>query len=243
MTHATASILLTCEHGGNQIPKEYQVQFKNSDQVLNTHRGLDIGVLEIAKLMQKQLQAPFIYSTTSRLVADLNRTLNNPTLFSEFMQPLAKTTLKKVLAKYYLPHWAKVRKNIRTLLHTENRVVHVAVHSMTAQLNGQKRKMHLALLYNPAFKNEVGFSSSWIKELRKEFPDYIIARNKPYRGDGDGLTCEMRKENKPDNYIGLEIELNQGMLLTMTAKQKAKLATGLARSLDRAVKRYPWKNQ
>jgi len=236
-------IILTCEHGGNQIPAAYQKQFAKDLQVLKTHRGLDIGALEIAKLMQKKLKAPFVYSTTSRLVVDLNRTLKNPTLFSEFMKPLQKATLQKVLATYYFPHWVKVRKNIRTLLLTEKRVVHVAVHSMTDQLNGQKRKMHLALLYNPLFKNEVGFSSAWIKELRHVFPEYIITRNKPYRGDGDGLTCEMRKEHRLDNYIGLEIELNQGMLLKMNARQKAKLASGLASSLDRAVKRYKWKAQ
>lgn len=234
-------IILTCEHGGNQIPAGFKKQFKADSQVLKTHRGLDIGVLEIAKLMQKKLKAPFVYSTTSRLVVDLNRTLKNPTLFSEFMQPLPKATLKKILAKYYFPHWQKVRKNLKTVLKLNKRAVHVAVHSMTDQLNGQKRKMHLALLYNPVFKNEVGFSSLWIAELRKEFPDYIIARNKPYRGDGDGLTCELRKENKPDNYIGLEIELNQGMLLKMNAKQKQNLALGLSRSLNAAVKRYSWK--
>lgn len=236
-------IILTCEHGGNEIPVAYQQQFKSNKEVLKTHRGLDIGVLEIAKLMQKKLKAPFIYSTTSRLVVDLNRTLNNPTLFSEFMQPLPKAKLQKVLAKYYFPHWKKVRKNIQSVLRLKKRVVHVAVHSMTDQLNGQKRNMHLALLYNPAFKNEVGFTSLWIVELRKEFPNYIIARNQPYRGDGDGLTCEMRKEHRPDNYIGLEIELNQGMLQKMNTKQKARLATGLSRSLNTAVKRYTWKIQ
>lgn len=233
-----SNLILTCEHGGNQIPVSLKKQFNDHSHILKTHRGLDIGVLEIAKLMQKKLKSPFIYSTTSRLVVDLNRTLNNPTLFSEFMKPLPKVTLQKVLDTYYFPHWVKVRKNIRALLLTKKRVVHVAVHSMTDQLNGQTRKMHLALLYNPTFKNEVGFSSLWIQELRKEFPDYIIARNKPYRGDGDGLTCEMRKENRPDNYIGLEIELNQGMLLKMNAKQKAKLASGLSRSLNSTVKKF-----
>lgn len=234
-------IILTCEHGGNKIPTVYKEHFKKHQEVLNTHRGLDIGALEIAKLMQKKLNVPLVYSTTSRLVVDINRTLKNPTLFSEFMKSLPKATLQKVLEKYYFPHWKKVRKNIKTLLKTKKHVVHVAVHSMTDALNGQKRKMHSALLYNPAFKNEVGFSSLWIAELRKEFPNYIIARNKPYRGDGDGLTCEMRKENRPDNYIGLEIELNQGMLLKMNAKQKAILASGLSRSLNAAVKRYTWK--
>ena len=224
--------MLTCEHGGNHIPVAYKTQFKNQEAILATHRGLDIGALEIAKLLQKRLKAPLIYSKTSRLVVDLNRTLKNPTLFSEFMKTLSQKELKKVLDKYYFPHWFKVRKNIQTLLKKNDSVVHIAVHSMTDNLNGQKRKMQIALLYNPVFKNEVKFASLWIKALRKEFPEYIIARNKPYRGDGDGLTCEMRNENRPNNYIGIEIELNQGLLLKMNAKQKNKLASGLSRSLQ-----------
>lgn len=227
--------MLTCEHGGNQIPAKYKNLFKNQDAVLATHRGLDIGALEIAKLMQVQLKAPLKFSTTSRLVVDLNRTLKNPTLFSEFIRSLSQAELKKVLDKYYFPHWAGVRKNIKSLLKKNDCVFHIAVHSMTDNLNGQKRNMQLALLYNPAFKREVTFTTAWIKELRKEFPDYIIARNNPYRGDGDGLICEMRKENRPDNYIGVEIELNQVLLQKMTAKEKARLASGLSRSLKKAI--------
>lgn len=226
-------IILTCEHGGNRIPAAYRKLFKNQGEVLKTHRGLDIGALEVAKLMQKKLKAPLIFSTTSRLVVDLNRTLKNPTLFSEFTQKLPKTVRNKILEKFYFPHWHKVRQAIQKLKKTNDHIVHVAVHSMTDELNGQKRKMHLALLYHPAFKNEVRFSSLWIKELRKEFPEFIIARNKPYRGDGDGLTSVMRKENP--NYIGIEIEMNQGMLQRMTAKEKTRLALGLARTLKIAT--------
>lgn len=203
--------------------------------MLKTHRGFDIGVLEIALHMQKKLQVSLIYSKTSRLVVDLNRTLKNPTLFSEFMKPLSRVILKRVLDQHYFPHWKKVRFKIQKLLKAKNKVVHIAVHSMTDDLNGQKRKMHLALLYNPAVKNEVRFVSLWIKELKKEFPDFIIAKNKPYRGDGDGLTCEMRKENGSDRYLGVEIEFNQGLLQKMNKSQKEKLATGVSKSLDRAV--------
>ena len=232
---AVNKIFLSCEHGGNQIPKAYSKQFQGQGEVLKTHRGLDIGVLEIALKMQQRLKVPLVYAITSRLVVDLNRTLKNPTLFSEYMKPLPRKTLKDVLARYYFPHWKKVRTEIQKLLKSENKVIHVAVHSMTDNLNGQKRKMHLALLYNPALKNEVRFASLWIKELKKEFPDFIIARNKPYRGDGDGLTCEMRKENRPDNYIGLEIEFNQGLLQKMNASQKQKLARGVSKTLEKAV--------
>ena len=222
-------ILLTCEHGGNHIPPAFRKNFKAAGEVLKTHRGLDIGALVIAKHLQKLLKSPLVFSTTSRLLVDLNRTLQNPTLFSEFTKDLSKATKASMLAKYYFPHWKKVRTLVSKMNKRHEDIIHIAVHSMTDNLNGQKRRMHLALLYNPKYKNEVKFSSQWIKELRKEFPEFIIARNKPYRGDGDGLTCELRKENK--NYIGIELEMNQAMLQKMNERQKRDFAKRLAKSL------------
>lgn len=229
-------LLLTCEHGGNQIPAQYKKHFKNAGEVLKTHRGLDIGALEMAKIIQKKLKTPLIFSTTSRLLVDLNRTLKNPTLFSEFTSPLTQLEKQKILDKYYFPHWKKARKAVKSAAAKNETVVHVAVHSMTDHLNGQKRRMQFALLYNPISKNEVKFSSLWIKELRKQFPGFVIARNKPYRGDGDGLTCEMRKENK--NYVGIELEMNQGLLIKMTAQQKNSFSKKLSKSLQTAVHNF-----
>lgn len=226
-------ILLTCEHGGNQIPLKYHKNFKNGAEALKTHRGLDIGALEIAKHLQKIIKSPLIFSTTTRLLVDLNRILTNPTLFSEFSGPLAKSEKKKILDKHYFPHWKEVRAEVAKIRKAGEAVFHIAVHSMTDNLNGQKRRMQLALLYDPKSKGEVRFASLWIKELRKEFPHFIIARNKPYRGDGSGLTCELRKENT--NYVGIELEMNQGILITMSKREKLKFSRKLAKSLQRAV--------
>lgn len=229
-------LFLTCEHGGNQIPTRYKKLFKEGSEVLKTHRGLDIEALGIAQKLKQKLKVPLVFSTTSRLVVDLNRTLKNPTLFSEFTTPLSKLEKNKILNTYYFPHWQKVRAALKKM---NSGIVHVAVHSMTDHLNGKKRRMQLALLYNPAFKEEVRFSSLWIKELRKEFPNFVIARNKPYRGDGDGLTCEMRKENQ--KYVGIELEMNQGMLVQMSEREKKKFSMKLAKSLDLAIQKFAHK--
>ena len=39
-------IVLTCEHGGNDIPETYKKLFPNDD-LLKTHRGYDIGALDL----------------------------------------------------------------------------------------------------------------------------------------------------------------------------------------------------
>lgn len=229
-------LLLTCEHGGNQIPVKYEKNFKAAGEILKTHRGLDIGALKIAQLVQKKLNVDLVFSATSRLVVDLNRSLKSPTLFSEYTKFLTQAEKQQILKRHYFPHWSRIRKTVKNTLAKNRTAVHIAMHSMTDQLNGQKRRMHLALLYNPTVKEEVRFASLWIKELRLMFPYFIIARNKPYRGDNDGVTVEMRKENK--NYIGIELEMNQALLLEMNARQKKHFSNKLARSLEAALSTF-----
>ena len=59
------NVLLTCEHGGNDVPYEYQHLFEDARHVLETHRGWDIGILPFAEEMARFLKAPLISSTVS----------------------------------------------------------------------------------------------------------------------------------------------------------------------------------
>ncbi|HQO04445.1 MAG TPA: N-formylglutamate amidohydrolase, partial [Spirochaetota bacterium] len=45
------ALLLTCEHGGNIIPEGFRPLFTGDRNVLNSHRGYDIGALEAARLL------------------------------------------------------------------------------------------------------------------------------------------------------------------------------------------------
>ena len=99
-----ANILLTCEHGGNDVPSEYQHLFQDARHVLETHRGWDIGILPFAEQMARHLRAPLISSTVSRLLVELNRSLGHPQLFSEFSERLPKGARQELLEKYYYPH-------------------------------------------------------------------------------------------------------------------------------------------
>ncbi len=70
-------VVITCEHGGNKIPKDYQYLFKDYKSVLQTHRAYDPGALELAKLLSKKGNY-FFFSEISRLLIELNRSIQNP---------------------------------------------------------------------------------------------------------------------------------------------------------------------
>ncbi len=73
--------LLTCEHGGNEIPEEYQKYFINAGKVLNSHRGYDPGAMDLFIFLRDLADYSF-YSTTSRLLIELNRSFHHPAVFS-----------------------------------------------------------------------------------------------------------------------------------------------------------------
>ena len=229
-------IILTCEHGGAQIPAAYKNLFKNQTAILKTHRALDIGALAIAKRLGRELKSPLYYSVVTRLLIDLNRFLTSRTLFSKLTSFLGAAEKQKIIAKYYSPHWQKVELTAKVISKANCKVIHVAVHSMTDHLNGQTREMQLALLYYPRRPQEKKFSTLWIRELRKEFPGFKISRNRPYHGAGEGLTSHLRKQIKDELYVGIELEMNQGYLkLLSSAKARKAFSQSLAASLQRAV--------
>jgi len=44
-------VVVTCEHGGNAIPKRWAALFRGKEGVLRTHRGYDIGAARMAETL------------------------------------------------------------------------------------------------------------------------------------------------------------------------------------------------
>jgi predicted N-formylglutamate amidohydrolase len=81
-------VLITCEHAGKKVPAEFRALFRDQDVLLDTHRGWDPGALILAREMAAAFKAPLFYSETTRLLIDLNRSIGNRDLYSEFSRPL-----------------------------------------------------------------------------------------------------------------------------------------------------------
>src|SRR5664280_2584857 len=75
--------VITCEHGGNRIPRTYRDLFHAHQAQLDTHRGFDPGALIMARALATEFAAPLVASTVSRLLVDLNRSIGHPCLYFE----------------------------------------------------------------------------------------------------------------------------------------------------------------
>lgn len=203
----TACLLLTCEHAGNQVPREYQHLFVEADAVLQSHRGWDPGSFELADSFQRRFDAPLFAHHISRLVVEPNRSVGHRQLFSEFTKTLPRQERETIVQRYYLPHRQAVTDWVSRNLSHQNVVVHLSLHTFTPVLNGTTRTADVGLLYDPARTSEVGFCKTWRKLLRSRRPDLRVRRNYPYQGKSDGLTTTLRRLS--DRYLGIELEINQ----------------------------------
>ena len=202
-------LTLTCEHGGNEVPEQYAGYFKDAAGILQTHRGYDIGALELFQTLCELNHDYSIYSTTTRLLIDLNRSLHRKTLFSEFTIDLDATIKQEILDKYYHPYRNSYLKKIEGLINNNNKVIQLSVHSFTPVLNGVERNTDIGVLYHPGRPSEVNFARVFKSALMQYLPHLKIRFNYPYLGKPDGHVAFFRKIYSDEQYEGIELELNQ----------------------------------
>jgi predicted N-formylglutamate amidohydrolase len=212
MTRREDSLLLTCEHGGNRIPSAYAHLFRGADEVLASHRGWDPGALPLARLLARRFRRPLLAVTWSRLFVEANRAPTNRRIWSEFTRDLPKAERDRILARWWRPHRQAVEDAVRAGTARARRVVHVAVHSFTPELDGEVRNAEITFLYDSRRKREAALCRRWAAVLHGLDPTLRIRYNYPYAGAADGLTTWMRKRHPETRYLGVELEVNQALV-------------------------------
>lgn len=230
------AVLLTCEHASPALPPELVPVFearhaalcarksqrqphaplKSLANLLASHRAWDPGALPVAKYWAERWQAQLFTGQVSRLVCDLNRTLDNPHLWSAYTNTLPEAQKNALLTQWYLPHWKAVRQAVDLALIPRTRVLHVAVHSFTPVLNGRERLVDMGLLHHPHRPLELALAKNmqraYAQTPKPQGQALRLYRNAPYYGHTNSLVQFLRTQYAPEQYVGLEIEFNQALL-------------------------------
>ncbi|MDH5672234.1 MAG: N-formylglutamate amidohydrolase [Myxococcales bacterium] len=208
------SLVLSCEHGGNRVPATYRALFASprARRALASHRGYDAGALALAQHLSRRLCAPLVATTVTRLLVEPNRSPHHHALLSEFSRGLDAPARRALVARHHTPHRQAVEEAVRAAMGGGARVLHVGVHSFTPELGGERRTAELSLLYDPRRPHELELCRAWQRMLRAQVEPWRVRRNYPYRGRDDGLTTHLRRVLPADRYLGIELEVNQGLL-------------------------------
>ena len=206
------TFIITCEHGGNRIPAPYRRLFRGQRALLDSHRGYDPGSLVMSKALASAFAAPLVASTVSRLLIDLNRSIGHPQLFSAVTRAAPAQTRAQIVEQHYRPYRMQVERLIGQAVARGHRVIHISSHSFTAELDGRVRGADVGLLYHPGRRGEAEVCARWKETLAALAPELRVRRNYPYTGKGDGLTSHLRVRFAQCDYVGIELEVNQGIV-------------------------------
>jgi predicted N-formylglutamate amidohydrolase len=203
--------VITCEHGGNEIPDEYKHWFRTTraQTALASHRGYDPGALTFAKQLAHDVEGELFPAIVSRLLIDLNRSEWNPELFSEFTACASNTERQLLVDSYHKPYRHCVDSAIRVAIASGKRVVHLSIHSFTPVFQRKSRAIDVAWLYDPSRPSERAFCNAWHQQITERSPELRLKHNEPYQGTSDGLTTSLREQFPDPEYSGIELEISQ----------------------------------
>lgn len=204
-------VIITSEHATCAVPPAYRHLFRNKGEVLQSHRGYDPHSLEMANALASRLNCELFQGSVSRLLVELNRSLDHKSLFSEFSRSLSATRKADVLNDYYFPYREAIEREIRSRIQKRKVVLHLSVHTFTPILKGKPRIADVGLLFDPSREQEASLMRFWQRAISKQVPELRTRRNYPYHGKSDGLTTALRRKFRDENYLGIEIEVRNSL--------------------------------
>lgn len=205
-------LVLSCEHAGNRVPARYRYLFQDSPGALKTHRGYDLGIYPMARMLARRLDCPLFAFFNTRLLVDVNRSVGHRNLLSEYSRELPALERQHLIRAYYRPYREKVTEAIERPVGRGREVLHVSLHSFTPLMDERPRNADIGVLYDTKRSVEMLLAKLLQTQLAAS-TGLRVRRNYPYRGASDGLTTSLRRQFTDNSYAGLEIELNQRLLV------------------------------
>lgn len=227
---SVSPVLLTCEHAANRLPVVKGVRAEHR-KLLNSHWGWDIGAWALAREMAGRLRASAIGGRWSRLLIDLNRRVDDPTLIrrtaGRTVLPWndgigADETERRVLA-YHTPYHVEIDRLILRRLVRDVRPILLAVHSFTPRLSGRSRPFEIGILY----EHHDGLARRLGRGMREA--GLTVRYNQPYSGMA-GMMYAVDRHGSHHRLPCLEIEVNQSLF------ERAGAARRLGGAIARGVR-------
>jgi len=229
------AFVVSCEHASHAVPVRWRQPFAATPEVLHTHRAWDPGALTLARYFARALKAPLFCGQVTRLLVDLNRRANTRAVFSEFSRRLPPQQRQHLLHLYHWPYRVLVQHAVAELLAAGRKVLHLSCHSFTPVLDGKTRQTEIGLLFDPKRPGENSLCRNWQQALATALPKHRTRLNDPYRGTSDGVTTWLRGLFAPDQYAGIELELNQAFAAS-PADRWLSVRHGLLRTLHSSLR-------
>lgn len=202
-------LVLSCTHAVDTIPTSYQSLF--SEETLAQHALMNQKTHDVVQRLQQQLHCECTYNTISPLLIDCNRTLKHDRCFSPPAQTLSTLQKQQLIEEHYLPFQQQTTTLIQHHIDQHQQVLHLSIHAFTSL--SLEHPTALGLSYDSTHHGEKEVARLWHGLLLQQTPPYRIRLNYPHPGVRFSFQSSLRKKYIESDYLGLELEINQTLLI------------------------------
>jgi predicted N-formylglutamate amidohydrolase len=190
-----AGLILICDHASNAVPETYYnkgLPLGLPPSEFERHIAFDRGAATVTRRLATALGAPAILSCYSRLLIDVNRGADDPTL----IMPLSDGSVvpgnayldaherERRVSLYYDPYHQAIEEAVDAAIASGKPPAIFSVHSFTNMWRGRPRPWRATILWD----KDPRLALPVLDALRQE-PNMVTGENEPYCGGmkGDSL--------------------------------------------------------
>lgn len=206
-------LVLLADHAGRELPAEYgDLGLPRSE--FDRHIAYDIGVEAVTRALARRLGVPAAMARFSRLLIDVNRGEDDPTLIRQLYDgtivtgnyPMARQEREQRLERFYRPYHDAVGSLVASVATDSGRAPFVfSVHSFTPAMQGRARPWHVGILWD----SDPRAVRPLLDMLAAE-PDLVVGDNEPYDGALRGDT--MFRHAIVNGYPHALVEIRQDLI-------------------------------
>ena len=183
--HMPARLLFLCDHASNQVPPELDL-LGLTESDFARHIAYDIGAAELTRALADLSSAPALIARWSRLVVDLNRGGDDPTVVMKLSdgriipgnRDLDRAGVDERIRRFHAPYHAAIAETVRQAVGQGILPILVSIHSFTPVWRGHQRPWHIGILWD----RDGRLALPLLERLRRE-PDIQVGDNEPYSGE------------------------------------------------------------
>lgn len=226
---AHSELLFLCDHASNWLPPEYD-NLGLARKSFETHIAYDIGAAFVTRALAEAYGAAALLGGVSRLLIDLNRGPDDPTLVMKLSDGSiipgnraadAGETARR-LARFHAPYHAAIRQEMARIGET---AILISIHSFTPAWKGVGRPWEMGVLYG----RDARLARPLMKHLAAA--GFTVGDNEPYTGALEGDTLDTHGTRT--GHANVLIEIRQDFL---DEAEKARVFAGrLKPILDAAL--------
>ena len=217
----TSPLLFLCDHASNAVPADYR-SLGLPQPMFETHIAYDIGAAQVTRALAEAYGAAALLGGVSRLLIDLNRGVDDPTLVMKLSdgsiipgnRDAGKDEVARRLARFHAPYHAAIREQIARI---GPAAILISIHSFTPAWKNVPRPWEMGVLY--------GRDGRLARPLMRHLAaaGFVVGDNEPYAGALEGDTLDTH--GTKTGHANVLIEIRQDFLVhpVMAASFAARL--------------------